>query len=188
MCVFDYYNNQAYSYIRCQFFVVSGTNCYLGHFGYETAELASTVAAPLELKTGEFLASRTFRSVIYSIFYIMPKMTYFSDALVVESFVNTKFPLTWASNGVRVRKFIYKSLSGLLYDGVLCSSLCFMDSFSTPACHFWMLDSATCYLASPFESTSTSLVAALTVHFNESKYTSFRFNIFECVIIFVLDA
>jgi hypothetical protein len=106
-------------------------------------------------------------------------MTFIAAALTDDSFVPTKFPKTQSTSNGKVNKFIYKTLTGATYDANLCSALCFMDSFSTPACHFWLIEANKCYLANPFESNSFSASGGQNVYFNESKFSSFLFNFFE---------
>jgi hypothetical protein len=57
MCVFDYYNNQAYSpypYIRCQFTVLDSTTCYLGTLQEERSLLTNPVLKDMNLKNSKF--------------------------------------------------------------------------------------------------------------------------------------
>jgi hypothetical protein len=54
MCVFDNYNNQAYTPdLRCQFTVLDSTTCYLGTLQEERSLLANTVVIDMNLKTCE---------------------------------------------------------------------------------------------------------------------------------------
>jgi hypothetical protein len=55
MCVFDAYNDKAYSpYKRCFFWVADSTNCYLGRLEEETSLLASPVIGDMSIKKSEY--------------------------------------------------------------------------------------------------------------------------------------